>query len=308
MATPGFSSLPLSTKGPPLNAWGRFGPDDQLGTLNLITPSVLAAAAKTEIRTGVRVSLDWPLSTPAYPSYGRNGLKHEIHRRGPEGRVVNDDILEFNTQGSSQWDGLRHYEISCSGGITGRGILLDYASWVENETVHFDPLTSMPIPLTHLKQLQESHDITISPGGGDILFIRSGYTAAFNTLSISSQRQLSERPSPDFAGVEATSDVLRWIWDSKFAAVAGDMPSFERSPLGGGINDAYKAEEVRLEGVGSLHEVLLGGWGCPIGEQFDLEKLADMCKKEGRWSFFVSSVPLKVPGGVASPPNAVAIF
>ena len=104
-----FSCLPLKPDGPPYNAWGRFGTNDQIGTLNLLTPNVVAAAARVEIRTGVRVSLDWPLSKPTFPSYGRDGLKHHIRRRGPEGRVVNDDVLEFNTQGSSQWDGLRHY-------------------------------------------------------------------------------------------------------------------------------------------------------------------------------------------------------
>jgi hypothetical protein len=58
----------------------------------------------------------------------------------------------------------------------------------------------------------------------------------------------------------------------------------------------------------SLHEVLLAGWGMPIGELFDLEKLADYCKKEKRWSFFVTSEVCNVPGGVASPPNILAIF
>ena len=104
-----FSTLPLNPDGPPFNAWGRFGPNDQLGTLNLLTPSIVASAARTEVRTGMRVSLDWPLSKPAYPIFGRDRLKHTINRRGPEGRVVNDDVLEFNTQVSSQWDGLRHY-------------------------------------------------------------------------------------------------------------------------------------------------------------------------------------------------------
>jgi hypothetical protein len=58
----------------------------------------------------------------------------------------------------------------------------------------------------------------------------------------------------------------------------------------------------------SLHEVLLAGWGMPIGELFDLEKLAEYCKKEKRWSFFVASEVCNVPGGVASPPNILAIF
>lgn len=46
----------------------------------------------------------------------------------------------------------------------------------------------------------------------------------------------------------------------------------------------------------------------PAGELFDLEELAAMCKELNRWTFFVSSVPLNMPGGVSSPPNAMAIF
>ncbi|KAL9058776.1 MAG: hypothetical protein Q9206_001763 [Seirophora lacunosa] len=290
-----FSSLPLEPVGPPYNAWGRYGSSDQLGTLNMLTPSTVAAAARTEIRTGTRVSLDWPLSKPTYPSYGRDRLKHVIRRRGPEGRVVNDDVLEFNTQVSSQWDGLRHYGY------------LDAQRYYNNTTdeqLHASPT----LGIDAFASSGASHNIALSPGGGDILFIRSGLTAAFDKLDDSSQCMLSERPTADFAGVEATEEVLKWLWDSKFAAVAGDMPAFERSPPGGGKSDAYPAEEATLQGVGSLHEVLLGGWGCPIGEMFDLEALAELCKKEARWSFFVSSVPLKVPGGVASPPNAVAVF
>lgn len=57
-----------------------------------------------------------------------------------------------------------------------------------------------------------------------------------------------------------------------------------------------------------LHEVLLSGWGCPIGEMFDLEGLAEECRKRGRWSFFFCSEPMNVKGGVASPPNAIAIL
>jgi hypothetical protein len=58
----------------------------------------------------------------------------------------------------------------------------------------------------------------------------------------------------------------------------------------------------------SMHEVLLAGWGCPIGELFDLEKLSKHCAEEKRWSFFVTSEVVNVPGGVASPPNILAIF
>lgn len=66
--------------------------------------------------------------------------------------------------------------------------------------------------------------------------------------------------------------------------MAGDQPTFEGWP---------SLQEW------SLHEVLLSGWGCPIGELFDLEKLSVHCEKEKRWSFFVTSEVCNVPGGVA---------
>lgn len=106
---PPFSSLPLDPNGPPGNAWGRFEENDQLGMLNLLTPAVVAAAAK-EIQSGIRISLDWGFGKPSHPSYGRDPHKHEIRRRGD--RVVNDDVLSFNTQCSTQWDGFRHYGLS----------------------------------------------------------------------------------------------------------------------------------------------------------------------------------------------------
>jgi len=57
-----------------------------------------------------------------------------------------------------------------------------------------------------------------------------------------------------------------------------------------------------------IHEYQLAFWGSPIGELWDLEKLAEVCEREKRWSFFFSSAPLNVPGGVASPANALCIF
>jgi hypothetical protein len=101
-----FEALPLDPNGPRGNAWGRFGPNDELGTLNLLTPEVIVEAAK-EIRTGIRISLDWPLSMPSYPSFDRNPFKQELVLRNPN--CIYDDILSFNSQGSTQWDGFRHY-------------------------------------------------------------------------------------------------------------------------------------------------------------------------------------------------------
>ncbi|MCJ1473760.1 hypothetical protein MMC13_002411 [Lambiella insularis] len=283
--------------------------------LNLLTPAVVAAAAQ-EIKSGVRISLDWPLDKPFRPSYGRAPFQHEVHRRGPEGRPVNDDIIRFNTQSSSQWDGFRHYGFiketvlqrpnqprhprisfwADNGGIVGRGVLLDYFDYAEQNSITIDPFASYRIPLDHLKCLVAEQDIVFHPG--DILFLRSGYTSAYNALSRPEQEAISQRPTADFIGLESTTDVLRWLWEKKFAAVAGDAPAFESSPVGGPGSNPDTV----------LHQWLLGGWGIPIGEQVDLERLAEHCKETGRHSFFLSSVPLKIPGGVASPPNAVAIF
>jgi hypothetical protein len=60
--SPSFEDLPLDKKGPHGNAWGRWGPEDQLGTLNFLTDEVIAKTAKENIVTGQRVSLKyvWP--------------------------------------------------------------------------------------------------------------------------------------------------------------------------------------------------------------------------------------------------------
>ncbi len=169
-----------------------------------------------------------------------------------------------------------------NGGIVGRGVLLDYAEWAGRNNVELKPIESVGIKLDHLKAIVEEQKIEFRPA--DILFIRSGFTVAYDKLSPKEQEAVPQRPEPAFAGVEATKDVLRWIWEHQFAAVAGDMPGFERSPIAGPHADPDVM----------LHQWLLAGWGMPIGEMFDLEKLGQYCKKTGRHSFFVSSVPLKV--------------
>ncbi|KAJ6114372.1 hypothetical protein N7486_000150 [Penicillium sp. IBT 16267x] len=314
-----FEALPLDPTGPRGNAWGRFGPNDELGTLNLLTPEVIVEAAK-EIKTGVRISLDWPLSMPSFPSFNRNPFKQEIVLKHPN--CVFDDILTFNSQGSSQWDGFRHYanqkarkfynghtadEIQNSdviglhtvaehGGMTGRGVLLDFADWAATNSISVSALESEAITLNSLKQVVKDYKLEFRQG--DILFIRSGFTAAYNSLSEQQRIDMPNRPNPDFSGVEATEGMLRWLWEHQFAAVGGDAPSFERAPIRGSHADLDY----------NLHEWVLAGWGTPIGEMFDLEKLSVHCKATGRYSFFLSSMPLKVVGGVASPPNAFAIF
>jgi kynurenine formamidase len=164
----------------------------------------------------------------------------------------------------------------------GRGVLLDYALWAEEKSIKLRPFESFQIPFAQLQNLIKDQDITFLPG--DILFIRSGFTAAYNALTDDQQNALAQRPTAAFSGIESSEATLRFLWNNQFSAVAGDAPSFERSPAVGPLSDDRFV----------LHEWLLGGWGMPIGEMFDLEKLSETCKMLGRSTFFMSSMPLKV--------------
>lgn len=179
-------------------------------------------------------------------------------------------------------------------GIVGRGILIDLASWRKKQTDpairDFDCFETSPIPLAHLQACLAAQGTEVR--FGDILFIRTGWHVQHAALPTDRLHAYQAVLPHHFGGVEQSEEIIRWIWDH-FAAVAGDQPSFEAWPT---------------QKDWALHEVLLAGYGCPIGELFWLEKLAETCEKEGRWSFFVSSEPCNVPGGVASPPNILAIF
>ncbi|KAI1765914.1 hypothetical protein GGR53DRAFT_464857 [Hypoxylon sp. FL1150] len=324
---PDFDELPLRKTDPQYSAWGLYGETDELGTLNRLTDERVAAAAKGEIRTGHRISLNWPLDAQQETSFFQRQVFHQqLIRKDP--RTVNDDVWTFNSQVSTQWDGLRHFAyqreklfyngvtmedihgVDADGkknlvngihawaeqGIVGRGILIDYHGWrlsqPPSSSTPYDSFSTLSIPLGDLQACLASQNTSIH--FGDILFIRSGFTSTLSTKSRPAVLAHQSVIPHHFGGVERSEDILRWIWNS-FSAVAGDQPSFESWPAPAGAPYA-------------LHEVLLAGWGCPIGELFDLEKLAAHCKKEGRWSFFVSSEPCNVPGGVASPPNVLAIF
>ncbi|CAK7201222.1 hypothetical protein SEUCBS139899_003925 [Sporothrix eucalyptigena] len=339
---PSFDSLPLDPNGPPGNAWGLYGDNDCLGALNMLTPAVVAAAARQEIQTGERVSLDWTLNKPSHPSFGRPPLEWKrIAKKDVNGnpRTVNDDYVAFNTQGSSQWDGFRHYGYQQAkrfygnvrmedldghpevigidawvekGGIVGRGVLVDYAAYCHAHGKTLEPYESTAISVADIEAVLAYQKGPVLQKG-DILFIRSGCTEAYEKMTPDERRALRDRPQPNFIGMTANKTSLRWLWDHGFSAVAGDAPSFEQGPLAGphvypGHTELSTEDEASMKGGGLLHQWVLAGWGVPIGEMFDLETLSRKCIERQRWSFFVSSVPLKVPGGVASPPNAIAIF
>lgn len=139
---------------------------------------------------------------------------------------------------------------------------------------------------------------------GDILCIRSGYaTVAFtDTITPAStnpssryvrwhnyaspeERQNGTQTNSRAIGLQNNETTVRWLYDHHFAAVAGDTVAFEAWPP-------------PMETGWCLHEWLLTEWGTPIGEMWDLEALSKVCEKEGRWTFFLTSAPLHVKGGV----------
>lgn len=157
-------------------------------------------------------------------------------------------------------------------------MLLDYAFWAEANEQPVSCFQSQSIPVSVLQEVAASQNTSFRPG--DILFVRTGWTRAYERLTRAECQQLADLPSPSVIGVESSEATLRWIWDHSFAAVTGDMPAFE----------AYPCQNQEF----FLHQWLLAGWGVPIGELFDLERLSKECRQRGRWTFFFSSVPLKV--------------
>ncbi|CAH0020498.1 unnamed protein product [Clonostachys rhizophaga] len=320
-ASVSFEELPLGESDPPYSAWGLWGKDDELGRTNLITSDITRKAAQTEIRTGEVVQLNLPLNVPIRPmNPARAKLSHRIIVK----EYSNDDEITINTQSSTHWDGPRHYPYregrrfyngSTQSDVAGpnknnrlgiqnlaerplasRGVLLDWADYAASKNKTYDAFESFEIPYTELQEIADMRGIKFQQG--DILFVRSGYGLQYNALDEPAKDQLGLREGSDrkYMGVAGSVESARWHWQAGFAAVAGDSNTYESWPA------VIEGSRIRL------HEVFLNGWGMPIGEQFDLEQLSRRCKELGRWTFFVTSQPLNLPAGIASPANVMAIF
>lgn len=157
-------------------------------------------------------------------------------------------------------------------------MLVDWAGWARKQDIPINFLEGSIIPLDHVKAIISEKKIELRPG--DVLFIRSGFAEFLKALSVEDQLNISQRSPPEYIGLESTKATLRWFWENQLSAVAGDTFGLETM---GGSNTEYL-----------LHQWLLAGWGMPIGELFDLEELAERCAQEGRYTFYLSSVPVKV--------------
>lgn len=181
-----------------------------------------------------------------------------------------------------------------NGGIVGRGVLLDYCRWVEEtgqtpKTVN----ASSPITVQELEAVARHQKTNFKIG--DILIVRMGYTKWYERTSAADRIESVDKGA--FIGLAAAMETVKWIWNHHFAAIACDSLGLEVCPAPFGEKDKV-----------CLHEWMLAHWGCPIGELWNLEELSKVCAEAGRWSFFFTSAPLHVFGGVGTPPNAIAIL
>jgi kynurenine formamidase len=316
---------------PELSNWGAFGEEDQLGTLNYLTPEAVLRGVAA-VRAGERYPLNLPLDDPSAPdrsapAFKADGLGYEKttyrNRKQQNGLVVNDDAVRFSTQGSSQWDALIHVGVVEEGvdgifyngagmeamddaglahtnsidqvarvGIAGRGVLLDVAR-------HLTGGRADPLPLTHritpaeTEACMQAQGVTIEPG--DVVCFRTGWAEAFmNASAIERQRLLAPvegAPLPSVPGI--TPDHALMAKRQHWAAVVADNVGVEAIPM--------------IDPRRSAHVRMMRNLGLLFGELLLLGDLGRACADERRWEFLFVAMPLWIPGGTGSPANAMAL-
>lgn len=113
---------------------------------------------------------------------------------------------------------------------TGRGVLIDYASWAERKGLKYSTFSTHQVRLSEMLEIAKECNVTFRKG--DILFVRIGVIKEWDSIMTTEQKQqYADTKNPEHAGVEATTDVLRWLWNSGFAAIASDAISWEVRPL-----------------------------------------------------------------------------
>ena len=293
------------------HAWGEFGPNDALGSINLLTPERVAAGAALA-KSGEMISLDLPLNLPDPPMFGRGRYRHDIFALN---RNEMDDRLDsFHPQASTQWDALGHVRCREHGywggrinnptdgpnelgiehwaehGLAGRGVLLDIAGWFRAQGRPLDPFEPVRITADELASVLSAQQEALTPG--DILCLHTGWVDTYKALDQAGRERIAA--SPTSAGLRADEAMARFLWNAHPGALCCDNPAIETIP-----GDAA---------IGSLHRRILPLLGLALGEFFDFERLTERCRASGRWSFFFVATPLKLPGGIGSPGNALAIL
>jgi kynurenine formamidase len=312
---------------PPGSSWEVFGRDDQLGTINFLTPQRVADAARL-VRTGRRFGLDHVLTAfEPYPTGTRRPLQHRLFSTNTWHR--DDWVDSLYLQSSSQIDSLRHIghpqhgfygglrpeqntqdstalgvHTWAAAGIAGRGVLLDVPRWFARRGVDYDAGQTLAIDAAMLDEVADAQGVSWE--GGELLLLRTGWAEQYLAKSPAERASGPWRQAPGLAQREST---VRWLWDHEIALVAADNLAVEADPV---IESdfRYPGETRPATGVdhsGMLHRPLIALLGMVLGELWRLDELAADCDADGVYEFFVTCKPLNLVGGVGSPPNAIAI-
>lgn len=313
---PDYHSLGVDGRTPPGSSWGVFGADDELGTLNFQTPDAVLAATRT-VTEGIVIPLNWYNNLPNPSILGRNDMTH--NRVDSDAGFADDWYDGFNPQKSSQWDalaharhpvegyynGIPHSEVLGEGatrlgiqnqaekGIVGRFVLADVARARSRAGIPLDPSTSVPVSSEEIAAVLNADGVV--PSDGDILLIHFGWTSWYERQDQLTRSSLGGGVQFSTPGLAPTEETAKWLWDNRFSAVAADVPSLEVMPI-----SFESSEDI-------LHYRLLPLLGFSVGELFDLGRLARECSRLNRYEGLLVASPIRQPGGVGSPANAIAI-
>ena len=285
-----------------LSNWSRWGDDDQLGALNLITPTVTAAAAAT-VRSGRTVSCARTLNTEAsldnpapvahhmigtategwgadYVAVAPHGfatshidaLSHIFH----EGKLFNGYDAETVTAHGATRLGIHRL----AGGIVTRGVLLDIPALRGVDALE----PGEAIFPEDLEDAEARAGLSVRPG--DALFVRTGRW-----------RWRDEHGPWDLgrsaAGLDASC--LPWLRARDVATLGSD-----------GVSDVAPS---RVDGVPMpIHTVAIVALGLHLMDNLDFDGLSVACAETGRWAFLLTVAPLVLRRGTASPVNPIAVF
>jgi kynurenine formamidase len=299
-----------------LSNWGRWGAEDELGTLNLITPAKRLAAARL-VRDGVPVSCARPIVTDITADTtfqpmrfmvdsgeGRDTASPErlLARRGASefiGMVFHGySITHVDTPAHYFWEGKIYNGRSCNlitsregatvegvqllqDGVVSRGVLLDVARgrgvrWLERGQ------GLMPADLEAAERAQG-----VRVEAGDILVARTGYYG----------RRLAEGPvNPVRDGTPGPHATLApWLRERGVAMWGSDTH-----------NDVAPAPYPAMGNA--FHVVALVGLGLWLIDNMNLEELAKACGERNRWEFLLTIAPLRLKNVTGSPVNPIALF
>jgi hypothetical protein len=297
-----------------LSNWGRWGKDDERGALNLITPQKEVQAARL-VKDGVTVSLaHFADLQKAADNFNFGPTKHEMFHNPETGKIGGAlDIISFGIHDgtNSHLDALCHYRLDRDGkllvfnghpqdldesgckanaidrmgpGIFTRGILVDLP--LLKGVPYLEPGT--PIYVSDLEAWEKYAGVKI--GSGDVLLVRTGRWARRAKLG-------PWNAAREAAGLHAS--VAPWLKQRDISVLASD-----------GVNDVQPSGVV---GVGEaanrpIHTLVIAVLGVPLVDNAYLEDVAREAAARKRWEFLVTAQFTRIPGGTATPFNALATF